>query len=368
MEVLFRTDSSIQIGSGHVMRCLTLAEGLKKKGASCKFICRDHEGNLISLIEEKGFKAIILKTPKIKNIKFSPKNNSSLCYSEWLGVPWEIDAKQTNDLIIGLNIDWLIVDHYALDSRWENAVTGNIDKVMIIDDLADRNHNCDLLLDQNLGKNQSDYYSLTPADCNILVGPKFALLRPEFSDMRPYSLDRRREPRLKNILISMGGIDKDNITSKVLDSLESCNLPIDCEINVLLGSNSPWIKELKRKASAMSWETNLKLNISNIAEEMSDSDIAIGAAGSTSWERCCLGLPSLVLVIADNQLNIAKALSAQGAAQVINIKFLENELHELFLNHQDLYEKMKKISSSSQELTMGNGTDIVIDLMHSFIK
>ena len=226
MEVLFRTDSSIQIGSGHVMRCLTLAEGLKKKGASCKFICRDHEGNLISLIEEKGFKAIILKTPKIKNIKFSPKNNSSLCYSEWLGVPWEIDAKQTNDLIIGLNIDWLIVDHYALDSRWENAVTGNIDKVMIIDDLADRNHNCDLLLDQNLGKNQSDYYSLTPADCNILVGPKFALLRPEFSDMRPYSLDRRREPRLKNILISMGDIDKDNITSKVLDSLESCNLPI----------------------------------------------------------------------------------------------------------------------------------------------
>ena len=367
MKVLFRTDASLQIGSSHVMRCLTLAHTLRQRGADCRFVCRALEGNMLERIRHEGFEVLALPADSNASIELAA-DDETLDHADWLGTRWKVDAEQTIKALEDSRPDWLVVDHYALDAHWESMFRPHCDRIMVIDDLADRNHNCDLLLDQNLGKNQSDYYSLTPADCNILVGPKFALLRPEFSDMRPYSLDRRREPRLKNILISMGGIDKDNITSKVLDSLESCNLPIDCEINVLLGSNSPWIKELKRKASAMSWETNLKLNISNIAEEMSDSDIAIGAAGSTSWERCCLGLPSLVLVIADNQLNIAKALSAQGAAQVINIKFLENELHELFLNHQDLYEKMKKISSSSQELTMGNGTDIVIDLMHSFTK
>ncbi|MFH0934731.1 MAG: UDP-2,4-diacetamido-2,4,6-trideoxy-beta-L-altropyranose hydrolase, partial [Pseudomonadota bacterium] len=294
--ILIRTDASLDIGTGHVMRCLTLAEALREQGASCRFVCRAHPGNLIDLIRQRGF--VVHSLPSDPD--WQPRSTEP-AHAAWLGADWQADAEQTKVSAGGTAIDWLIVDHYALDGRWESALRGHSGKIMVIDDLADRVHDCDLLLDQNLGRNAEDYAALVPGGCTLLVGAKYALLRPEFSAQREYSLARRSAPQLKHLLITMGGVDKDDVTGKVLDALRVCTLPADCRISVVMGPHAPWLAQVRERAANMPWPTMVLVNISDMARLMADSDLAIGAAGCTSWERCCLGLPSLMMVLADNQ-------------------------------------------------------------------
>jgi len=142
-EISFRVDASLQIGTGHVMRCLTLADALKAAGASCRFICREHPGHLLGLIRQRGHAAIALPeivvdlSPAAREHPFQP------AHADWLGADWPTDAGQTQMALQGLVSDWLIVDHYALDARWESAVKTKYRKLMVIDDLADREHICD---------------------------------------------------------------------------------------------------------------------------------------------------------------------------------------------------------------------------------
>jgi len=308
--VVFRTDTSLLIGTGHVMRCLTLANALKAKGVECVFICRAHDGNLIDFISDNGF---VVKTLPIG------EKTSAGSYAGWLGVTWEEDAAQTLLAMRGLAVDWLIVDHYALDARWETLMRPQCEKLMVIDDLADRPHDCDLLLDQNLGRSSADYTDIIPVNCRLFVGPRFALLRPEFAETRAYSLARRVNPQLKTLLITMGGVDQNNATGAVLKALTKCTLPEDLQITVVMGPHAPWLSDVQSVAKDMPWETDIKVSAKDMAQLMADSDLAIGAAGSTSWERCCLGLPSLMLVLADNQSAIAQALQDHGAAIRIGI-------------------------------------------------
>src|SRR5690606_35975420 len=188
--------------------------------------------------------------------------------------------------------DWLIVDHYALDARWESQQKDFCGRLAVIDDLASRPHSCDLLLDQNLGRRMQDYSHLVADNCELLIGPDYALLRPEFISARKHSLERREKPVLRNLLISMGGVDKDNVTSHVLEALKPCLLPNDTRISVVMGANAPWAGLVQQQAAMMPWCTEVVFNVDNMAQRMAESDFAIGAAGSTSWERCCLGLPA----------------------------------------------------------------------------
>ena len=303
--VVFRADASLQIGTGHVMRCLTLAHALKANGTECLFICRAHDGNLIDFIRESGFET--------KELPMVGKMTGT-SHADWLGAPWNIDATQTFDAISGMTVEWLIVDHYALDVSWETLLRPHCTKIMVIDDLADRRHDCDLLLDQNLGRDASDYTGLTPTDCELCIGPHFALLRPEFAELRAFSLHRRTDPQLRQILITMGGVDQDNATGAVLNALATSPLPANAQITVVMGPHAPWLSDMKSTALKMPWPTKVKVGVKDMAQLMADSDLAIGAAGSTSWERCCLGLPSLMLVLADNQKMVAYALQRHGAA------------------------------------------------------
>jgi UDP-2,4-diacetamido-2,4,6-trideoxy-beta-L-altropyranose hydrolase len=185
---------------------------------------------------------------------------------------------------------------------------------MVIDDLADRPHDCELLLDQNLGRAPREYGGLVPAHCELLCGPAFTLLRPEFSELRPRSLERRADGALARILVTMGGIDKDDATGQVLEALDACGLPGEVVVTVVMGGRAPWLEQVRAKLAALPFRAEVVVDVDDMAERMGASDFAIGAAGSTSWERCCMGLPSALVVLADNQVDTCRALAAAGAA------------------------------------------------------
>lgn len=311
-KIVFRVDASIKIGTGHVMRCLTLANALGEIGYECVFVCREHPGNLIAHITAQGFRVEPLPRPAVQ-----PEAGDSP-YAPWLGANWQTDAAQTRAAIGEATASWLIVDHYALDNRWEAALHGSCDHLMVIDDLADRPHACDLLLDQNLGREEADYAKLVDKTTALMIGPRYALLRPEFAALRPFSIERRSRPQLKTLLITMGGVDRHNITGQVLDALKRCDLPKDLKIQVVMGQHAPMLSEVKHQAQTMPWSTEVLVNVSNMAQMMAESDLAIGAAGSTSWERCCLGLPSITVILADNQVEAAQALMRLDAVCLLN--------------------------------------------------
>ena len=273
------------------------------------------------------------------------------------------DAEACTAILQELRPDWLIVDHYALNQRWETALQAHYRKLMVIDDLADRSHICDLLLDQNLGREVCDYSGLVPRHCRVLAGPKYALLRPEFAALREYSLERRQRPQLRNILITMGGVDQPNATGQVLDALKNCPLPDDCRLSVVMGLKAPWLEQVRATAAEMPWSTEVLVNISDMAQRMADCDLAIGAAGSTSWERCCLGVPTLMVVLAENQWPGAKALQSGQAAQLVGEVSdlgaqLPVQLSTLLREHA-----LECMSSMAAQITDGLGVDFVADLL-----
>lgn len=321
MKVAFRVDASLHIGSGHVMRCLTLAETLSGRGADCHFIVREHPGHLRELIGQRGFAVTTLAAESAAHAGDAQSRSDSAqgpVHAAWLGCDWQTDAGQTVAVVGALQPDWLVVDHYGLDQRWEKALRPHCRRLMVIDDLADRPHDADLLLDQNLGRQPQDYAGLVPAGCQLLAGPQYALLRPEFAALRAYSLQRRlAQPALRRLLITMGGVDQPNATGRVLQALEACNLPEELRITVVMGTAAPWREQVQELARRMPWPTEVVVGVNDMAQRMADTDLAIGAAGTTSWERCCLGLPTLLVILADNQRAGAEALHEAGAASLV---------------------------------------------------
>ncbi len=358
MTVLFRTDASHEIGSGHVMRCLTLARALRDRGVECHFVSREHPGNLIELVRRHGFRTTAL--PLLADpLASKPGNHDRFDYRAWLGTEWETDAQQTISALNLPTVDCLVVDHYALGSDWEQQLRPISRFIMAIDDLANRNHVTDVLLDQNLGKTRVDYETLAPKTCKLMIGPQYALLRPEFQDFRAVSLSRRQQGRRSNLLITMGGMDQKNVTGSVLNALNQWRPSLDFKVTVVLGGASPWRDEVTNQAEKMSFDTKVLLDVKNMAELMYQSDIAIGAAGSTSWERCCLGLPTLQIVLAENQRAIAHALSQAGAAKSLDRSKIETSLAmQLYQMTQDPL-LLLSMSNAGAETVDGKGTSRV---------
>jgi len=366
MKVAFRADASLQIGTGHVMRCLTLADALAARSADCQFICRAHEGNLIDFIRGKGYVAHALPiTHEVSTGSTASDPAASapdLAHAHWLGATQAQDAEACAPILAAQRPDWLIVDHYALDARWERALAPHYRKLMVIDDLADRPHACDLLLDQTFGRDAADYRPLVPADCRLLCGSQYALLRPEFAALRPYSLQRRARPALRELLITMGGVDKDNATGQVLQALRTCPLPADCRITVVMGATAPWLEEVRMQAQDMPWPTQVLVGVSDMAQLMADSDLAIGAAGATSWERCCLGLPTAMMVLAANQRHAARLLEQVNAVRMLDLAAnLQKGLAE-FINGIFTSETLlAQLRDSASKVTDGKGCEHVAD-------
>lgn len=371
MLIAFRADASLDIGTGHIMRCLTLAEALAARGADCRFICREHEGNLNQLIGDRGFAVYALPVllegaDQSSDGADSGSRGHKNAHSHWLGATQEQDANACAAILADVCPDWLIVDHYALDETWQLTLKSYCRRLMVIDDLADRPHACDLLLDQNLGRRPEDYRGWVPQSCQVFCGVRYALLRPEFEIWRSCSIQRRAEPVFRNLLIAMGGVDKDNVTGMVLDSLVTLSLPADCKITVVMGATAPRLQDVEQQASLMPWPTRVLVGVDNMAELMANSDLAIGAAGATSWERCCMGLPTIMVVLADNQRLVAQSLAAVGAAKVI--AHVENVAQQLPLLLTPLIESsqaLQRMGQSAMSLVDGRGVDTVIRTLES---
>lgn len=359
MRIVFRVDASLQIGSGHVMRCLTLADALHGEDTCCHFVCREHSGHLLETIRARGYKVHTLPCTESVGAEVVEE------YEHWLGCDWHADAMQVKEVLSGLDADWLIVDHYALDWRWERLVAAHCRALMVIDDLATRAHECTLLLDQNLGRESIDYAALVPANCTVLAGANYALLRPEFSVLREQSLAHRKQGALSQVLISLGGVDKDNATGAVLDALRPCSLPTESRLVVVMGSQAPWLNDVRQQAETMPWATEVLSDIRDMARRMTDSDLAIGAAGSTAWERCCLGLPALMIVLAENQWPGARALAASQAAWLVGEPNDIAEQLPRLIGRLMQAPAMTAMSEHASRITDGKGTSRVVAMMRT---
>lgn len=359
MNCLFRVDSSLEIGTGHVMRCLSLADGLRRKGAKVAFACRPFPGNLCDRIESLGYLVHRLSGKVPQEIT---KNRTDPDYAKWLGVSMEEDADQTARIVLKEKVDWLIVDHYGIDHWWERSLRPLVRKIMIIDDLANRRHHGDLLLDQNLHKNMSlRYHGLVNADCLTLLGPTYALLRPMFSRMRK-SL-RKQSPKVQRIFVFFGGVDLTNETGKAIEAiagLRGQKIHVDC----IVGEKNAHQAAIQKLCNDLP-EFHYHCEVKNIAELMSKADLALGAGGTATWERCCLGLATLIISVSQNQVAVAKAVDQMGIARYlggsheVNVDGIRKEL-EYVLATPDVLEEMR---TKALDLVDGLGVQRVSGFM-----
>ena len=355
----FRADSSSDIGTGHVMRCLTLALALRDAGHSCIFICKNHQGNISNYILKNQFELIEINTNPYKdNIECQPD------HYPWLGSSFKDDANQTNAILEKRKPDWLIVDHYAIDFSWHKEVLRNVKRIMVIDDLGDRRHECNILLDQNLGATEIKYKKLLPKDCKKLLGPKYALLRPEFYGLRKSSMINKNKGKLNRILINFGGGDKLNLTKKVLKKFTDIDLPKYIQIDVILGPQANLDSNITSYKDFFKDRIRFFKDITNMAELMMSADLAISAGGSTSWERCALGLPSIIFAIAENQIEIAKNIEKSGAGVYLPIEALKSKEFEIEFQKFYFNDVLLEYSKSAANITKGNGVKNLINIFN----
>jgi len=357
LRVAFRADASVTIGTGHVMRCLSLADALRARSADCRFVTRDLPGHLGALIAERGFAVSLLEAPS------GPAPSGPPDHAAWAGVTWQQDLADTRAVID--RADWLVVDHYAFDARWQTGLADRVGRIMVIDDFADRPHAAALLLDQNLGREAADYDGLVPETCRRLTGPRFALLRPEFAAQRKAAMARRSAVRLSHLMISMGGTDVADATSTVLRALRRADLPAGLHISVVMGSRAPALAAVRELAASLPWLTEVLVDVRDMAALMADADLAIGAGGSTTWERCCLGLPGIIVETASNQAGAVAAMESAGAAlgtgPLTDPLFGERLLAALerLIDVKD----NARISQASAELCDGDGAALVSEFL-----
>lgn len=310
MRVVLRADAGLSIGTGHVMRCLTLANAMRAAGMETAFVTRAHAGHVIQAISGRGHRVVILPGNTDQSYGDHPEPPA---HAAWLEADWRVDAAATRAVLEETDARWLVMDHYALDAAWQAEALPEGVSLLVLDDLADRQHHADVLLDQNAGREASDYAGLVPVGCDLHIGPAHALLRPEFAYLRPQALARRTAlKRPETLLVTLGGIDKDNAATRVLDALALAGAAQALRITVVMGSSAPHLKAVRTRATAMPMPVEVVAGVSDMGQYMMQSDLCIGAVGSTAWERCALGLPTLQVVLADNQREAARAMAARG--------------------------------------------------------
>jgi UDP-2,4-diacetamido-2,4,6-trideoxy-beta-L-altropyranose hydrolase len=284
---VFRADADAARGGGHVARCAALAQALR--GCGWRTALATHAGSLeVTPFTAGSFDEIV-----------------------------SVGDDETGDMRQRWpdGCAFAVVDHYMRDARLEAALRPWARYILSIDDLGDRPHDCDLLLDVSLGRTVEDYAGLVPEHARLLIGPEFALLRPDFAAARATRAPQRGVLMRSRILIMFGATDFGGQSALAARALARAGLPI--EVEIVVGPQAPSRAELRRIVDGAAVPMSLAIGATDIAHRMASSDIAIGAAGTSSWERCCVGLPSIVIILADNQVQIAQSLAARGAALVL---------------------------------------------------
>ncbi len=338
---IFRADASEKIGHGHVMRCFTLASALLSRGASCVFVSSSMPEQLAALVNSAGIEVISVDRAAVQQDQIA-------------------DAKQTLEVIKRYSAQKvsLVVDHYALDAKWESRLKPHLEQLIVIDDLANRPHDCTILLDQTLGRVPMEYHGLLQSDTKVLTGLDFSLLRPAFAARQADAIVRRFSLECpESILINFGGSDADALLYFVIDSLRNDPLLATLHYHII----SPFVSEAVKTLIAESkLNTAVYSHIEDMAEQLINVDLAIGAAGSSAWERCVLGLPAVMFVLADNQALVAKALSQAGAAMLVSSEDQGKSLIDSLqcLLRKELY---RKVAVNALSLCDGKGVDRVVE-------
>lgn len=329
MRIVFRADASSTIGTGHVMRCLALAQGVRRAGGKAVFVCRELPGHFCDQIAVQGFEVLRLPPDPAGATGDGPP------HAAWLGTSWQNDAAQTLATLDDQEpADWLVVDHYALDARWESALRPAARQLMVIDDIFDRAHDAELLLNQNvLPGTTASYAGLVPATCRLLTGPRYALLNACYRELHNRIPPRRG--RIKRVLVYFGGVDAANLTGRSLEALLAADCR-DLDVDVVLPVASPHRESIRDFAGRLGGVC-IHETLPSLSRLMAMADLAIGAAGTTSWERLCLGLPALVVTLSENQRLIAEALQANdlvlwlGHHDAVTVAHLAQALRQMLL-------------------------------------
>jgi UDP-2,4-diacetamido-2,4,6-trideoxy-beta-L-altropyranose hydrolase len=351
--IVFRCDANRRMGGGHVMRCLALANALAEARAQVTFAAAAMPDALEERIASAGH--------QLKRIPASPEMQRNNV--EWEEPPLSAQAQLTDANATGAAVgpaDWTIVDHYLLDANWHSAARGFAGQILVIDDLANRSYDCDILLDQTLGRPADNYRAQVPDSAKILVGPTYALLRPEFARQRPAALKRRETGGpVRRILVSMGTADPDGITAKVIERVVA--VAPDCAIDAVLGAEAVSLERLGQIAADHPG-VHIHRNSERMAELMRDADIAIGAAGTTSWERCALALPAIVLVLAENQRLSAQSLERAGAVVLTDSI---DAVHSSLASLMDDPPRRLTMSAAAAAITDGSGSQLIAEVLIS---
>ena len=356
MRVAIRADASVALGSGHVMRCMTLADALRRAGAEVVFLSRRLAGNLLEFIAESGWKVY----PVGGAGEAEARNGDASGTGGELEGPWQWDLEETSEVFssrVG-SVDWLIVDNYLLDYRWEKEMRAYCEKILAIDDLPVRSHDCDLLLDQNFLADEDEYRPLVPWYCKILAGPKYAALRREFRESRKRISKGFEQPR--RVLISFGGSDPTNESAKALEALEMLG-GREILADVLLGGSNPNADSVRRRHSELPG-VSFYGHVGRPSELILKADLALGAGGVSELERCCLGLPALLVAVAENQEYPGRMAERTGAAKYlgrsadVTAEFLAVEIWK-FLERPNL---LREMSEKGVAQVDGLGADRVI--------
>jgi UDP-2,4-diacetamido-2,4,6-trideoxy-beta-L-altropyranose hydrolase len=354
MRVAFRVDARSEIGTGHFTRSLALADELAMRGAEVVFVSRGLPAHLAAVLRERGAALVPLESKE-------NGRHDSLPRSKWLGATQADDAEETITRLGG-PCDWLVVDHYGVGAPWEERVRRIASRIAAIDDLADRSHQCDLLLDQNYyRRGEAPYADLVPPNCERLIGPRFALLRKEFAQRR-HALVRSWSD-VKRVLVFFGGIDAANYTSLAVAAL--ARIPRRTfEVDVVIGEAHPRRAQIVSLCADLAFECHVQTN--HMAALIAGADLGVGAGGSASWERCCLGLPTITFAVADNQRNLVEEAAADGLLYAPDSSGGEDVGGQIERHVEALLSNARlraAIGSSGMRAVDGDGVDRVVARM-----
>ena len=333
------------------MRCLSLAHYIMANGGRCSFITRPAEGDLIEKISSQNID--ILKLPAADRSELNPDNAAP--YANWLGKSQQQDALDTIHLLHGDHPDWIVIDHYSLDKEWACLLRPYCRFIMVLDDMVASNHDCDVLLNQNLNATVDQYQSRVPEQCTVLTGPKFALLRPEFSETTHSDFLPTDIKTTTNIMISMGGVDARNSARDVLKIISRRERHDDMKVHLVIGPSSPWKDDLQHLAGELPYDIDVHVNPRSMASIMAKSDLAIIASGSTTWECCAMGMPMIAVPMVDNQIHVAERLEQHDAALVAYPDELDCKLNTLIETLINNPTRRAELSQNASTLSDGNG-------------
>ena len=315
MTVVLRADAADEIGTGHMMRCMGLAMRLEQLGERPVFVSRRNFPNLVERIQVAGWRHVAL--PEV------PGDNSDRApfvpHAGWLNAPWQADADATAATAHAENAEWIVVDHYGLDVAWEEAVRRHGFNLAALDDLADRTHAADLIVDPSLNPEpHARYGKLVSPSAQKLFGPRYAILRPEFSETE-------RTPQVPGgprCLIAFGGVDTAAMTLRAMNAVASARARL-FETRVIVGGQNQRLAEIRERARQLGWPVHVDSD--HMAAHMAHADFAIGAGGHMLWERCAMALPSVVAIVAPNQIEQVQVAAKAGACVALDAETMSDE-------------------------------------------